>query len=145
MLTADTITDDKIEVLPFPDDPSVWSVSVTLSDGTYVGVAVHDEALIPSAKEHVRTRCVQILNDVKTVTQVLAPCGHPGTPVVGSYVSCPRCDAMPDRDQIDPSRYIMCPACKTLDVVQLAARNNAPWWKCNKCKLEFEPTRGNQP
>lgn len=76
---------------------------------------------------------------------ILAPCGHPGERVVGDYVHCPRCDAMPDRDEFDPRRYIMCPSCKTLDVIQLANRNNRPWWRCMQCKLEFEPTKGNQP
>jgi hypothetical protein len=78
-------------------------------------------------------------------TQILAPCGHPGTPVVGDYVHCSRCDALPNRTALDPSRHLMCPACRTLDVVQLAPRGNAAWWKCNQCQLEFEPTRGNQP
>ena len=50
------LTDAQIEALPHPDDPSVWSVGVTLPDGTYAGVAVHDDALIPAAKEQIRAR-----------------------------------------------------------------------------------------
>lgn len=80
-----------------------------------------------------------------SVRQTLAPCGHPGTRVVGDYVHCPRCDVMPNRTQLDPSRYVMCPACRTLDVIQIAPRGNASWWKCNQCRFEFEPTAGNQP
>lgn len=76
------------------------------------------------------------------MTAPLAPCGHPGVCVVGSYVQCQRCDAMPNRDEIDPSRYIMCPSCRTLDVAKTDAAN---WWQCNKCALKFVPTRGNQP
>jgi len=75
----------------------------------------------------------------------LAPCGHPGVPVVGNYVQCPRCDAMPNRDQVDPSRYVMCPACRTLDVARTVALGSVQRWSCNQCKLEFEPTVGNQP
>lgn len=56
------ITDEQIEALPYPDDPSVWSVGITLSDGTYVGVAVPDGALMPEAKAQVRARCDEILN-----------------------------------------------------------------------------------
>lgn len=72
---------------------------------------------------------------------ILAPCGHPGVPVVGNYVQCPRCDAMPDRDEIDASRHVMCPSCRTLDV----AKGSDGWWQCNKCALKFVPTKGNQP
>lgn len=54
------ISDDQIEALPHPDDSSVWSVGVTLPDGTYVGVACHDEGLIPAAKAQVRARCAEI-------------------------------------------------------------------------------------
>ncbi len=56
------ISDDQIEALPFPDDASVWSVGITLPDGTYVGVACPDEALIPAAKAQVRARCAEVLN-----------------------------------------------------------------------------------
>jgi hypothetical protein len=56
------ITDDQIAAIPHPDDSSVWSVGVTLPDGTYVGVACHDEGLIPAAKAQVRARCIEILN-----------------------------------------------------------------------------------
>jgi len=59
---AHVISDDQIEVLPFPDDASVWSVGITLPDGTYVGVACPDEALIPVAKAQVRARCAEVLN-----------------------------------------------------------------------------------
>ena len=56
------ITDDQIEARPYPDDPSVWSVGITLPGGIYVGVACHDEALIPAAKAQVRERCAEILS-----------------------------------------------------------------------------------
>jgi hypothetical protein len=77
------------------------------------------------------------------MTAPLAPCGHLGVRVIGSYVQCPTCDAMPNRDEIDPSRFIMCPSpsCRTLDVVKMSNG----WWKCNQCALKFVPTRGNQP
>lgn len=55
------ITNDEIEALPYPDDPTVWSVGITLPDGTYVGVACHDETLILDAKAQVRARCAEIL------------------------------------------------------------------------------------
>jgi hypothetical protein len=55
------ISDDQIAATPHPDS-AVWSVGVTLPDGTYVGVACHDEGLIPAAKAQVRARCAEILN-----------------------------------------------------------------------------------
>ena len=74
----------------------------------------------------------------------LAPCGHPGIHVVGDYVHCPRCDALPNRDQIDPTRHVLCSRCRTLDVVKDAQKGGG-WWKCNQCGLSFVATRGNQP
>ena len=56
---AEVVVDDQIEVHPFPDDPTVLSVGVTRPDGTYVGVAVHDEAL-PAAKNQVRARSIAL-------------------------------------------------------------------------------------
>jgi hypothetical protein len=59
---TEVISDDQIEALPYPDDASVWSVGITLPDGTYVGVACPDEALIPAARAQVRARCAELLN-----------------------------------------------------------------------------------
>ena len=55
------IFDHQITALPHPDDPSVWAVGITLPSGVYVGVACHDETLIPSAKAQVRARCAEII------------------------------------------------------------------------------------
>jgi hypothetical protein len=70
MITAENITDEQIHALPHPDDPTVYSVGITLPDGTYVGFAVLDEANIPAARAAVRARCAEILSQhVKGVGQ----------------------------------------------------------------------------
>jgi hypothetical protein len=51
---AYAISDDQIDARAYPDDAAVWSVGITLPDGTYVGVACPDETLVPAAKAQVR-------------------------------------------------------------------------------------------
>ena len=60
MLTADTITDAQI-LAEYNGDLDVWSVGITLPDGTYVGFGCATEAEVPSAKAQVRTRCAALL------------------------------------------------------------------------------------
>ncbi len=55
------ITDAQI-CAEYNGDLDVWSVGVTLPDGTYVGFGCATEAEVPSAKEQVRARCAEILN-----------------------------------------------------------------------------------
>ena len=55
------ITDEQIAT-EFSDELDVWSVGVTLPDGTYVGCGCATEAEIPNAKAEVRARCAEILN-----------------------------------------------------------------------------------
>jgi DNA-binding XRE family transcriptional regulator len=55
------VADLMIVALPDPSDPTVWSVGTTLPDGTYVGVAVPDKALIADAKEAIRRRALALL------------------------------------------------------------------------------------
>jgi hypothetical protein len=43
-------------------DLDVWSVGVTLPDGTYVGCGCATEAEVPIAKQQVRARCADLLN-----------------------------------------------------------------------------------
>lgn len=48
-----------------------------------------------------------------------APCGHPGVPVIGTFVTCskPGCDGLP-RAPTPPAPGVMqwrCPECGTLD------------------------------
>jgi hypothetical protein len=61
MLSADTITDDQIDVLE-DYGSGVWSVGITLPNGTYVGVGVSNVDDIPAAKTQVRARCAEIFN-----------------------------------------------------------------------------------
>lgn len=55
------ITDEQI-LAEYNGDLDVWSVGITMSDGTYVGFGCATEAEVPSAKAQVRARCAEILN-----------------------------------------------------------------------------------
>ena len=61
MLNASTITDEEI-LAEHNSELDVWSVGITLPDGTYVGVGCATEAEVPSAKAQVRARCVALFN-----------------------------------------------------------------------------------
>ncbi len=50
------ITDDQI-LAKYDGELDVWSVGVTLPDGTYIGYGCATEAEIPRAKEQVRALC----------------------------------------------------------------------------------------
>ena len=56
---ASLITDEQIRA-EYNGDLDVWSVGVTLPDGTYVGCGCATEAEVPSAKEQVRARCADL-------------------------------------------------------------------------------------
>lgn len=60
MLNASTITDEEI-LAEYNGDLDVWSVGITLPDGTYVGFGCATEAEVPSAKARVRARCAELL------------------------------------------------------------------------------------
>ena len=64
MRTADTITEAQYEQITaeYGGELDVWSVGITLPDGTYVGVSCAIEASVPSAKAQVRARCVALFN-----------------------------------------------------------------------------------
>ena len=57
------LSDEQIEARPYPDDPDVWSVGITLPDGTYVGVAVPSADDIPAAKAEIRARCAALAKE----------------------------------------------------------------------------------
>ncbi len=54
-----TIADDQI-VAEYNGDLGVWSVGVTLPDGTYVGFGCATEAEVAQAKAQVRARCAEL-------------------------------------------------------------------------------------
>ena len=54
------ITDEQITA-EYSGELDVWSVGITLPDGTYVGVGCATEAEVPSAKVQVRARCAELL------------------------------------------------------------------------------------
>ena len=58
-LTADTITAE------YSGELDVWSVGITLPDGTYVGVGCATKAEVPSAKAQVRARCAELLGGAR--------------------------------------------------------------------------------
>ena len=60
MLSASAITDAQI-LAEYNGDLDVWSVGITLPDGTYVGFGCATEAEVPSTKEQVRARCAELL------------------------------------------------------------------------------------
>ena len=60
MLNASTITDEEI-LAEYNGDLDVWSVGITLPDGTYVGFGCATEAEVPSAKAQVRARAAELL------------------------------------------------------------------------------------
>jgi len=55
------ITNEQI-LAEYNGELGVWSVGITLPDGTYIGYGCATEAEIPRAKEQVRARCAEILN-----------------------------------------------------------------------------------
>jgi hypothetical protein len=56
---AAPITDDQI-IAEYNGDLDVWSVGITLPDGTYVGVGCATEAEVPAAMAQVRARCANL-------------------------------------------------------------------------------------
>jgi hypothetical protein len=60
-LVSAMITDDQIRA-EYNGDLGVWSVGITLPDGTYIGCGCATEAEVPSAKAQVRERCAHLLN-----------------------------------------------------------------------------------
>ena len=54
------VTDEQI-LAEYNGDLDVWSVGITLPDGTYVGFGCVTEAEVPSAKAQVRARCAELL------------------------------------------------------------------------------------
>ena len=58
--TITTITDEEI-LAEYNGDLDVWSVGITLPDGTYVGFGCATEAEVPSAKAQVRARAAELL------------------------------------------------------------------------------------
>jgi hypothetical protein len=55
------ITDEQIRA-EYNSELDVWSVGITLPDGTYIGCGCASEAEVPSTKAQVRARCAEILN-----------------------------------------------------------------------------------
>jgi len=55
------ITDEQI-LAEYDGAAGVWSVGITLPDGTYVGCACATEAEVPRAKAQVRARCAELHN-----------------------------------------------------------------------------------
>jgi len=53
------VTDEQI-LAEYSSDLGVWSVGLTLPDGTYIGVGCATEAEVPSAKAQVRMRCAEL-------------------------------------------------------------------------------------
>jgi hypothetical protein len=58
---ATLVTDDQIRA-EYNGDLGVWSVGITLPDGTYIGCGCANEAEVPSAKAQVRERCAHLLS-----------------------------------------------------------------------------------
>lgn len=59
--TLRLITDEQI-LAEYNGELDVWSVGITLPDGTYVGFGCASEAEVPSAKAQVLARCAELLN-----------------------------------------------------------------------------------
>ena len=59
--TLRLITDEKI-LAEYNGELGVWSVGITLSDGTYVGFGCATETEVPSTKAQVRARCAELFN-----------------------------------------------------------------------------------
>jgi hypothetical protein len=80
MLTAGTITDEQI-LAEYSHELGVWSVGITLPDGTYVGFGCATEAEVPLAKADVRARCAELLEAalVEKEAQEEWQCGDCGT------------------------------------------------------------------
>jgi hypothetical protein len=57
-----TITDDQISAA-YNMELGVWSVGITLPDGTYVGCGCATEDEVPLAKVQVRARCAALFNE----------------------------------------------------------------------------------
>lgn len=57
--TLRLVTDDQI-IAEYNGEEDVWSVGITLPDGTYVGFGCANEAEVPSAKAQVRARCAEL-------------------------------------------------------------------------------------
>lgn len=53
------VTDEQI-LAEYNGELDVWSVGITLPDGTYVGFGCATEAEVPSAKAQVRARCAEL-------------------------------------------------------------------------------------
>jgi hypothetical protein len=53
------VKDEQISV-EYSSELDVWSVGVTLPDGTYVGCGCATEAEIPGAREQVRLSCAEL-------------------------------------------------------------------------------------
>ena len=54
------LTTDEQILAKYDGELGVWSVGITLPDGTYVGCGCATEAEVPSAKAQVRTRCAAL-------------------------------------------------------------------------------------
>lgn len=79
----------------------------------------------------------------------VAPCGHVGVHIIGTYVQCPQCDRGAVPKPVEPEKteplYLgyECPNCHKCDTYRLKVVANAGvrrvWWKCRGCALEFIP------
>lgn len=66
--------------------------------------------------------------------RTMAPCGHIGEVIIGTYVQCKRCDARSVPIYVAPEkteplfRTTRCPACRSRDVAQFEDDVDAALW-----------------
>lgn len=66
--------------------------------------------------------------------RAIAPCGHLGETVIGTYVQCLSCDnaaapkAVIDRERTEPLWVPCCPGCKSYDIERFATDTEAAIW-----------------
>lgn len=70
----------------------------------------------------------------------LAPCGHPGEPIIGQFVNCKTCNNVPelvlDEETTEPFVFAKrCPDCNSIDVAVFDVDGNTEHdhcWTCGK-------------
>jgi hypothetical protein len=65
--------------------------------------------------------------------KTIAPCGHLGEVIIGTYVQCERCDknAVPRtivHEKTEPMRQPRCPQCSSMDIEEFEDDFDAAMW-----------------
>lgn len=68
--------------------------------------------------------------------KALAPCGHIGETVIGTYVQCAKCDKTSVPEHVDPEKtepmaLPRCPTCFSLDIEEFEDEIDAAFWAFN--------------